>query len=74
MSIRELKCVENFIVEGHFGKLEWLNPVDLVNLDVDKVRILKILQFYLKFMLILVLFSVSKLDNSNRRLVHLSLS
>jgi len=52
MSIRELKCVENFVVEGHFGKLEWLNPVDLVNLDIDKVIkfLLKILQmcFYLE--------------------------
>ncbi|EAR85114.2 nucleoporin, putative (macronuclear) [Tetrahymena thermophila SB210] len=35
-SLKELKNVHNFSVEGHYGKLEWQEPVDLTDLDIDK--------------------------------------
>ncbi|KAL4440760.1 hypothetical protein ABPG74_013741 [Tetrahymena malaccensis] len=35
-SLKELKNVHNFSVEGNFGKLEWQEPVDLTDLDIDK--------------------------------------
>jgi hypothetical protein len=37
MSIEELKAVSGFSMSNQYGSVEWLEPVDLTNVNLDKV-------------------------------------